>query len=124
MMRSGIIAIVAGLALTACASTTDTASTPSEGRDCFRADDVSGYGIVDNNHVRLTVSPNRSYIAETMFNARDLDWTHAIAIRSTTSFICTGATPGVDLIGGEPERRYAVRSIVRAPDDPPAIEGS
>jgi hypothetical protein len=121
-MRTGIIAL-AGLALAACAST-ETASNDTEGSDCFRAADVNGYSIVDDRQVGITVGAGRRYVLTTLFNARDLDWTHAIAIRSSTSFICTGATPGVDLIGGDPQRRIPVTSIERAPDDEDLPTGS
>jgi len=122
-MRLGIIAL-AGLALVACASTTETASTPSDGRDCFRSEDVSGFSIVDDHNVRLSVGPSRDYILTTLFNARDLDWTQAIAIRSTSGWICTGSVPGVELIGGEPRRNYPVQSIARAPEETPPVQGS
>ena len=42
----------------------------------------------------------------------------AIAIRSSTGWICTGNGLGVDIIGGEPQRRYPVSSITRKPDEP------
>jgi hypothetical protein len=123
MVRAALIAL-AGLGLAACASTTETAASGGGDRDCFRSEHVSGYSIVDDNHVRITIGASRNYILTTMFNARDLDWTHAIAIRSSTGFICTGNGLGVELIGGEPRRNYPISSIERAPDDPPPVQGS
>ncbi len=123
MVRAAMIALV-GLGLAACASTTETASSGSGDRECFRSEQVNGYSIVDDNHVRISVGASRSYILTTMFNARDLDWTQAIAIRSATGQICTGSAPGVELIGGEPRRTFPVASIERAPDDPPPVQGS
>ncbi len=118
--------VLAALALGACASTEagETAAAP-EGRDCFNANNVSGYSYIDNEHVGVTVGANRKYILTTMFNARDLDWTQVIAIRSTTSWICTGNGLGVEVIGGNPRRNYPITAIERAPDEAPnADQGS
>jgi len=76
--------------------------------------------VIDDRHVRVSVGPSRAYILETMWNARDLDWTNAIAIRSSNSFICTGNGLGVEVIGGQPRRTYHVSSITRAPEQPDA----
>jgi hypothetical protein len=122
MVRSSLIA--AALALTACATQQETAatSTPPAGRDCFNSDLVSGYTYVDNQHVGINVGANRKYVLTTMFNARDLDWTRAIALRSTSGWICTGNGLGVEVIGGDPRRTYPITEIVRAPDEAPNAE--
>lgn len=121
MLRMTFLAAAAALSLGACAST-ETADAGSSGggsgRDCFRSLEVSGYGVIDESHVRITVGANRHYSLGINQNTRDLDWTHAIAIRSTTSFICTGNGLGVQLVGGEPALTYPVTSIVRIPDPP------
>lgn len=119
-MRS-VVFLAAALGLAACATAPDQAST--EGRDCFYASSVTGYNMIDDRHVGVSVGANRSYILETMFNANDLDWTQAIALRSTTGHICTGSGVGVEIIGGEPRRTYPVVSITRASEEP-AVEGS
>jgi hypothetical protein len=120
------LALTAVVALAACATEpSDQASaTPPADRDCFNADSVNGFSYVDENHIQLSVGANRKYILTTMFNARDLDWTQAIAVRSTSSWICTGNGLGVELIGGEPHRTYPVQEIVRAPDETPPVQGS
>ena len=110
--------------LAACASTESSGQhTASSSSDCFRAEQVNGYDVVDNNHVRISVGANRHYILTTLWNSRDLDWTHAIAIRSSTGRICTGNGLGIQLIGGDPSRTYPVSEIARAPDDEP-VQGS
>jgi len=110
--------------LAACASTDNGAQqNASASSDCFRSEQVNGYDVVDNNHVRLSVGANRHYILTTLWNSRDLDWTHAIAIRSSTGRICTGNGLGVELIGGDPRRTYPISEIARAPDDEP-VQGS
>ncbi len=109
--------------LAACA-TTETANTQTaDGSDCFRAEMVSGYSVIDNNHIGITVGANRDYVLTTMWNARELDWTHAIAIRSSTGRVCTGNGLGVEIIGGDPQRNYPVSLIARAPDAEP-VQGS
>jgi hypothetical protein len=125
MFRKGLF-IVAALALCACATepSGDQAGATPGPRDCFNADNVSGYGYVDENHVTVSVGANRKYTLTTMFNARDLDWTHSIAIRSTSNWICTGNGLGVEIIGGEPRRNYPISAIERAPDEAPPVQGS
>ena len=121
MIRMGI-AIVTALALSACATSESTQN--SAARDCFRAEDVSGYSVIDDHNIGVRVGASRNYVLSTTWNARDLDWTHAIAIRSGAGFICTGNGLGVELIGGEPRRNYPVTSITRATTDQPEPTGS
>jgi len=118
MLRSAFLA-AAALSLAACAST-ETASSGAAERDCFRALDVNGYGVLDEHRIRVTVSPQREYYLTIRQNTRDLDWAHAIAIRSTTSFICVGNGLGVQLMGGDPPFPYPVTLIERAPVTAPA----
>jgi hypothetical protein len=108
--------------LAACASTAEDASA-GDARDCFRSAQASGFSVIDDTHIGLRVGASRNYILTTMWNARDLDWTQAIALRSTTGLICTGNGLGVELIGGDPRRNYPIVSIVRAPQEP-APQGS
>lgn len=122
MVRFTLFAAI--LALGACATPQDNAasSTPTAGRDCFNSSAVSGYSYIDSEHVGINVGANREYVLTTMFNARDLDWTHAIALRSSTGWICTGNGLGVEVIGGDPRRTYPVTEITRAPDEAPNAE--
>lgn len=114
------IAAAAFALLGACASQGEqTASAPAD-RDCFRADDIFGYGIVDDHSVDVRVG-TRHYIFTTTWNARDLDWSQQLAIRSTTNWICTGNALGVEIIGGQPPRTYPIQSIARAPEAPEAV---
>lgn len=119
-MKSILTAILCLWTLAACASTEAGGQQTASSSDCFRSEQVSGYSVIDNDHVGLSVGASRRYVLTTMFNARDLDWTHAIAIRSATGRICTGNGLGVQLIGGDPQRTYPVSAIARAPDDNPA----
>lgn len=120
MRRMGFA--LAALALAACA--TEPADSTAEATDCFRSEDVRGYTVIDNTHIGISVGASREYVLTTMWNARDLDWTQAIAIRSATGRICTGNGLGVELIGGDPQRTYPIVSIERAPEEEPAPQGS
>lgn len=122
MLRTALLA--AALVLGACTTTQTAQTTPPTDRDCFNTSAVTGYSYIDENHIGVTVGANRRYTLTTMFNARDLDWTQAIAIRSTSNWICTGNGAGVELIGGQPRRNYPVNGIVRAPDETPPAQGS
>jgi hypothetical protein len=109
--------LAAALLLAACAS-----APPPEGsaeRDCFRANTVNSFDMIDRNHVRIRVGVSRHYVLTTMWNANDLDWSQRIAIRSTNGWICTGNGLGIELIGGRPRRTYPIVGIERAPEAPP-----
>lgn len=123
MLRTNLFAL-ATLALASCASTDTAAGPPSGDRDCFNSGSVSGYNYIDANHVAISSGANRRYIMTTMFNARDLDWTQAIAIRSTSGWICTGNGLGVEVIGGDPRRHYPITAIERAPEEASPARGS
>ncbi len=119
MLRK-LIAASALIALSACATPAETSDSSGSSRDCFRTVDVNSYGIVDDRRIRATVSASREYHMTLAQNARDLDWTRAITLRSTTSFICVGNGLGVQVIGGESAIPYQVIRIERVPDDTPA----
>jgi hypothetical protein len=122
MLRTTILA--AALALAACASPgASTAGAPGGDRDCFRALDVRGYGVLDDHRIRVRVSPQRQYALTIPTQTRDLDWTHAISIRSITSFICVGHPAGVTLLGGDPALPHQVTAIERLPTEA-EVEGS
>ena len=122
MVRSTLLAAAAAVALSACATQTAEGRAPTE-RDCFRTMDVRTYGVVDEHRVRVHISPAREYYLTINENVQNLDWNHAISIRSTMSFICTGNGAGVQVMGGDPPIPYQVINIERAPRDT-TVEGS
>jgi hypothetical protein len=117
-----ILILASAVALSACATNETQSASAAESRDCFRALDVKGYSVVDEHRVGVRISPSRRYVLTIPTNTRDLDWTHAISIRSVTSFICVGAPSGVQLMGGDPPFPHQVTAIERVPAD--AVEGS
>lgn len=125
------LAACAALALGACAATAAdeaTAAAAAAGaadRDCFATANISSYSVVDDHHVKLRVGASREYVLTLDWNARDLDWTHSIAVTSSpSSFICTGNGIGVRVVGGDPPRNYLVNAITRAPAEPAAAQAS
>ncbi len=123
-MRTILTALFALWTLAACASSDGAQqSAAATSNDCFRSEEVRGFNVIDNTHIGFRVGANRNYILTTMWNARDLDWTQEIAIRSGTGRICTGNGLGVELIGGDPRRNYPIVSIERAAGDE-TVEGS
>jgi hypothetical protein len=113
----------AALALSAC-ETTGATSADSAGRDCFRAEQASGYEVIDDHNVRVRVGPSRSYTLHTSWNMNDLDWTQTLALRSDNGWVCTGNAFGrVDVTGGTLGRTYPIQTITRDPP-PPGQEGS
>lgn len=109
-MRFALSALVAALALGAC-STTETASTGS-GADCFRPEQVTGYSVIDDNHIRV-IARAHQYVLTIQGRATSLDWTQAIALQSVgTTLICPGrSTTGVYLVGGDTQLRYPVSNV-------------
>lgn len=118
-MKHPITTAIAALALAACAAQSGAEGGLPAEQDCFHADAVNGYEYIDEHNVAVHVGANRRYILGTEWNARDLNWEHVIAIRSTTSWICTGNGLGVEITAGDPHRHYPINSITRAPDPPP-----
>jgi ABC-type Fe3+-hydroxamate transport system substrate-binding protein len=118
-LHMSVLAAAAALALSACASASPAASNESASRDCFRTASATGFGVIDDNHVRVSVGHNQHYSLTTVQSARQLDWSQAIAI-SGSDFVCTGATSAVYLSSGDSNQRYRVTSVERIPDDTPA----
>jgi hypothetical protein len=124
MMRlPALLFTAAAFALSAC-ETTGATSADSAGSDCFRAEQASGYSVIDDHNIRVSVGPSRSYTLHTDWNANDLDWTQSLALRSDNGWICTGNALGrVEVTGGALGRTYPIRTITRDPP-PPGQEGS
>ncbi len=123
MLRWSLFGALFATLLTLGACTTASAGgDPPSGRDCFASRSILGYSIIDDHNVKVSVGASRDYILTTTWNARDLDWGEAIALRSTTGWICTGNGLGVSVIGGRPSQTYPITGIARAPE--PAPQGS
>lgn len=93
------------------------APEPNASRDCFHASAVDGFSYVDHHTVDLTVGA-RHYRLTTTWDARDLNWSEGIALRSTGDWICTGNGLGVDIVGGQPRQTYPITGIAALPATP------
>lgn len=113
-----ILTAIGLVAATACAPTMQTAAMDS--RDCFYADNVSGWRVIDDDTIAVSVGANRNYALETFSDADQLRWDMAIKLESDTGFICTGDGPtGVEVHGLDPNfhRTWLVTDVARLPDD-------
>ena len=125
-MRFTALVFAAGaLVLSACTTADQTQENGvSAGSDCFRAEQASGYEVIDDHNIRVRVGPSRSYTLHTRWNANDLDWTNTLALHSDNGWVCTGNTRGsVHVTGGTLGNTYPIESITRDPP-PPGQEGS
>jgi hypothetical protein len=127
MRFNALILAAAAAGLAACTTAeggTQSASAPAN-RDCFNAASVNGYEIVDEHNIRVRVSTRRTYTMTTSWNANDLDWSNAIALRSTSGWICTGNARGVvEVTGGTFNRTFPIDTITRDPEPPSDQQGS
>jgi hypothetical protein len=112
MLRTGLFA-TAALLTAACAVPGEDAASA---RDCFRAESVSGFSVIDRNTVEINVGASRRYHLTTNWPTANLDFSERIALRSTTGSICTGSGLGVEIVGGEPITAYPIQSVARAPE--------
>lgn len=117
MLRTSLLALAA-LGLAGCA--TGTPAEPGSSNDCFRTSDVSGFEYVDQNHVRVRVGANRTYLLTTNWDATSLNWTFAIRMESTLDRVCVGNGVGTYIYGGDPPQRYTISRVEREMDDTPA----
>ena len=118
-LTAAFLAVAIGAAPLAAATAAEQAPEQSPVRDCFASRSILGYSIIDDHNVKVSVGASRDYILTTTWNARNLDWGQAIALRSTTGWICTGNGLGVSVIGGRPSQTYPITGIARAPESAP-----
>lgn len=93
-----VICAGAFLAAVACAPTaTQTAALAPDGRDCFNSNFMSGYTNVDQDTIRVSASPSRSYDLDLEGpNCRDIQWANSVAVvTKPSSYICTGNRAGL-----------------------------
>ncbi len=111
MIRNGLLALAAALALTACAS----AAQSTEDRDCFYTRAVRGYEVVDSRTVLVRINDQERYLLTTIGPIENaLNWSSRIAIRAPGNLVCTGSGAGVEIYGGPDGRSFGVNSITRA----------
>lgn len=124
MLRTLLLA-AAGLALAACAAQGRTeASAPPAGRDCFRAAEINGYGVMGDRTLRVDVGANRRYALTTSSTLAGARSEIQLGVQADTGFICEGEALAVRIVSlRDPSRVWQVTDIARLPDEAP-IEGS
>jgi len=85
--------IVISCAIAACAGSTEQLDTVSDeessGRnDCIHEPSIRGYTVLDEQNLIIEASGNRAYHVVLDRRARDLDRSHGIWFKTTTSRIC------------------------------------
>ncbi len=88
--------------------------------DCFRNEDVAGWGLIDGRTVRVRINSNQSYALTTRMSARRLRWEMAISLSSRSGWICTGNEPGIEIrVAGATPRAWVVETVTRIPPREP-----
>ncbi|WP_297514006.1 DUF6491 family protein [uncultured Caulobacter sp.] len=106
-----LIPTVAALAVFAAAPA--QADTPKKAeRSCFRAQDVDGFNVVDDETVDVSVSPRTVYRLKLFAPSPDIDWSLRIGIESHgSSWICQGLDATIIVPGSIGIQRYPVTDI-------------
>ena len=122
MLRHTTIAL-AVFACAGAAAAQEQAPAQEAARDCFRNEDIVGWGLLDDHAVRVRINGSRAYAIRTHMNVRRVRWEQTIALTSRSNWICTGDERGVELhTGGETPRTWIVDSVTRLPPDGAATE--
>jgi hypothetical protein len=97
--------------------------TPVQPQDCFRNEDIVGWGIIDPSTVRVRINSQRMYALHTQTRARRVRFESEIAVTSRSGWICTGHDPGLELhVGGSTPRTWVIDRVERLPS--PAEDAS
>jgi len=83
-------------------------------RECFDADNISGFTAPDDKTVYVRATRSRVYELELLGACPNLDWTHTIGLRTRggSNRVCTGMD--VDLVVPQDGRMGKLRCAVRA----------
>lgn len=91
----------------------DKAEKPKPDRSqCFRADDINGFSVVDDQTVDVSIGPKNVWRLSLFAPARDLDTTLRIAVESRgSSWVCQGMDATVIAPGPIGPERYPVTAV-------------
>lgn len=88
------------------------AAEPKADRACFRASDVSGFNVVDDQTVDVSISPRNFYRLTLFAPSRDIDWTMQIGIEARGgSWVCAGMDATLIVPEAIGIQRYPVTKI-------------
>ena len=100
-------------ALAVLAASPALADTPKKAeRSCFRAQDVNGFNVVDDETVDVSINPKTVYRLKLFSSSPDIDWTLRIGIESRgSSWICSGMDAMIIVPGQIGIQRYPVTEV-------------
>ena len=86
---------------------------------CFRADDINGFSVVDDQTVDVSIGPKNVWRLTLFSPARDLDTTLRIAVEARgSSWVCQGMDATVIAPGPIGPERYPVTAVRKlAPEE-------
>jgi hypothetical protein len=88
--------------------------TPEQAQDCFRNEDIAGWGVIDASTVRVRINSRRMYALHTQTRASRVRFANEIAVTSRSGWICTGEEPGIELhVGGSTPRNWVIDRVER-----------
>jgi hypothetical protein len=127
-MRRRLAALCLAVAFVSAPAVAQTEPAPPEQteRDCFRVDDVHGWGLIDSRTVRVRINSQRQYALTTDRNARRLRWSMGIALTSPSGWVCVGDAPAqaeIHEVGPVTANAWFVESVVALPDETAAAQG-
>lgn len=112
-----IFAAAAGLLASGASAAPKAKPTADPARQCFWANSISSYAAPDNQTVNLRVGVKDVYRMDLFGTCPDVDWGHAIAIRSRGgSLICSGMDAEVISRSSIGVQRCAVRNVHKLTD--------
>jgi hypothetical protein len=94
MIKMALLIAAEAALLVACTNQPpNVASARSTGHQCFLASQVNGFGHATDNSVDIWVGAGRYYRLDLIGPCHDINWSTALAIRSTggSNWICDGA---------------------------------
>lgn len=79
---------------------------------CFRPDDVSGFTVIDDRTVDVSISPKNVYRLTLFSPSSDIDWSLRIGIYSRgRSWVCSGYDAEIIVPEATGRRRYPVTDV-------------
>ncbi|UAL10038.1 DUF6491 family protein [Caulobacter segnis] len=88
------------------------AKMPPAQRSCFRAGDVSGFNVVDDKTVDVSINSKTVYRLTLFSRSPDIDWTQRIGIKARgSSWICQGLDAEIIVPGSIGPTTYPVTEV-------------
>ncbi|MEH6676984.1 DUF6491 family protein [Phenylobacterium sp.] len=121
-MRTPILALAISALTAACAPTADpgrlaTATTSTEGRECFFTRNVNGFSAPDDETLYLRVGVNDVYQMQMFSPCPDMDWAQKLAVVSRSgSSVCRGTDATIVAPGPFGQQSCMVRSVRKLTD--------